>query len=232
MTQDLLSHSVFQYLVAEGLSEAGRAEFTKLPPMGDLAKKLGVSRGKLREDLITAQAYGMVEMRPGDGTYVRPFDFYSAIQPLVLYSVKCDKWNFDRFYRLRARLEISFWEEAVHSLAQGDLDELERISEQADRKLEGVPVEIPHDEHRDFHLLIFSRLDNAFVRGLLKVYWDAYEAVGLHRYFELGYYERMWSSHRAMVEDIRLGQYREGQEILIRHFTLLESRLQDESARR
>jgi DNA-binding FadR family transcriptional regulator len=223
---DVSSHSILQYIVNNELAGC-IDDTTKLPSMGALAKELGVSRGKLREDMITAQAFGMVDMRPGDGTYIRPFDFYTAIRPLVLYSVICDQSNFGRFYKLRAQLEVAFWEQAVAELDPSDLDELQRVLAAAEQKLGGRPVEIPHKEHREFHLLVYDRLDNPFVQGLLKAYWDAYEAVGLHRYFDLSYYERMWSSHNQMVQAIIAGQVRDGREVLLRHFTLLEDRLQD-----
>ncbi len=223
-------HSILQYIIDEGLLGQD-GESVKLPPLDKLAGELGVSRGKLREELIAAQAYGMIDMRPGDGTYIRPFDFYAATRPLVLYAIASDRRNFDRFYRLRARLEVAFWEEAVRALGPAEYDRLERILRRAERKLKGTPVEIPHDEHRIFHVLIFSRLDNPFAQGLLKAYWDAYEAAGLHRYFDYSYYERMWTSHRAMVQAILDQQYEEGKQILIQHFTLLADRLQEERER-
>jgi DNA-binding FadR family transcriptional regulator len=226
MSLDLLSHSIVRYII-EDLAEP-TDEPTKLPPLDQLAKQLGVSRGKLREDLIAAQAYGVIEMRPGDGTYVCPFDFYTAVRPLVLYSIASNKGYFDRFYRLRAHLEVAFWDDAIHTLRQEETEQLARILDRADAKLQGRPIEIPHREHRDFHVLIYSRLDNPFAQGLLKAYWDAYEAVGLHRYFELSYYQRMWSSHRAMVRAIASGNCERGKRVLLQHFTLLEDRLQGE----
>lgn len=108
MYQDRFPYSILQYIVDEGFEAQDKDEPIKLPPMDDLARKLGVSRGKLREELIAAQAYGVVEMRPGDGTYVRPFDFYTAIRTLVLYSIACDSRTFDHFYQLRVQLEIAF----------------------------------------------------------------------------------------------------------------------------
>jgi GntR family transcriptional repressor for pyruvate dehydrogenase complex len=224
VSQDLLSHSIVRYIV-EDLAEPGD-EPAKLPPLDQLAKQLGVSRGKLREDLIAAQAYGLIEMRPGDGTYLCPFDFYTAIRPLVLYSIACNKSDFDRFYRLRARMEVAFWDDAARALRQQEIEQLFGILDRADAKLQGSPIEIPHSDHRDFHVLIYSRLDNPFAQGLLRAYWDGYEAVGLHRYFELSYYQCMWASHRGMVEAISSGEYETGKQILIQHFTLLEDRLQ------
>ncbi len=225
MNEVSFMQSITQYLVDAGPSSCDD-EPVKLPSLGDLAKEMGISRGKLREELIAAQAYGVIEMRPGDGTYVRPFDFYAAIRPAVLYSIACDRTNFEAFRKLRAYLEVAFWDEATQALDQEDLDELDRIVESAQRKLVGTPIRIPHAEHRQLHLAIFAKLDNPFVQGLLRAYWDAYEAVELHHYFELTYYEEMWSSHRAMVDALRAHRPYEGKETLIKHFSILENRLQ------
>lgn len=228
MDQGLLPYAVIQYIIERERELKDKSREIKLPRMEELADRLGVSRGKLREELIAAQAYGIVEMRPGDGTYVRPFDFYTPARTMVLYGVERDRRSFDRFYRVRVHLEAAFWEEAARALGEDEIAELERIIERAEEKLQGAPVEIPHDEHREFHLLLFSKIQNEYVQGLLKAYWDAYEAVGLNRYFEYSYYESMWDSHRAMVDAIREGRYEEGERELTEHFTLLQDRLQGE----
>ena len=223
--EELLDSEVLQYIVQERLQTLEGEELNKLPAMGELAKELRVSRGKLREELIAAQAFGVVEMRPGDGTYVRPFDFYAPIRTMVLYGIAGDKRSFDAYYRLRAQIEISFWTEAVRALAPEDHARLYRILDAAEAKLSSTPVEIPHEEHRELHLGMFSRLENPFVLGLIAAYWDAYEAVGLHRYYDLSYFTTMWDWHRKMVDAIAAGEYERSKEILIRHFTLLEDRL-------
>lgn len=225
MAQDFFFRSILDYVVNEQML-CDEDEASKLPPIGTLAKELGVSHGKLREDLIAAQAYGMVEMRPGDGTYIRPFDFYAAIRPAVIYAIACDKHNFDKFYRLRAQIEVGFWQEATRKLQPEDFVKLERIIHLAESRLGSTPIEIPHREHRIFHMLIFSRLNNPFVEGLLKAYWDGYETVELHRYFDLSYYEEMWAYHKQIVELLQAGEVQQSQQILVDHFAILETRLQ------
>jgi DNA-binding FadR family transcriptional regulator len=221
---DLLPDTIKRYLLSLQ-SARSSGEEVKLPPLDELARELGVSRGKLREDLLAAQAYGLVEMRPGDGTYVRPMDFYTAIRPLVLHSIASGSELFDRYYRLRAELEVAFWDEAARALQEEDMRRLEQVLEQAEQKLKGKSVEIPHREHRELHVILFGKLDNPYVRGILEAYWDAYEAVGLHRYFDLTYYERVWASHRQIVEAVRAGEWELSKTILRQHFTFLEDRM-------
>jgi len=226
MLQGILPYLILQYIVDNELKVQGDDEPVKLPAMDKLADKLGISMGKLREELIAARTYGVVEMRPGDGTYVQPFDFYAAIRALVLYSAAYDWRYFEQLYTMRVQMERAFWDEAVRRLTEEDMTALRQTLEQATHRLKDMPVEIPHKEHRELHLLIYRRLENQFAQGLFKAYWDAYEAVGLHRYFDYSYYERMWTSHHEMVEAIEAGQYDRGKEVLTSHFTLLEDRLQ------
>jgi DNA-binding FadR family transcriptional regulator len=75
------------------------------------------------------------------------------------------------------------------------------------------------------HLLIFSRLENPFVTGILEAYWDAYESVGLN-VFTGGYeyLQEVWQYHRDMVNAICDGKYEEGFEALNDHTDLLYKR--------
>ena len=229
MPPGLSTSRILQYIVDEGLCAQESGELAKLPAMGELSRQLGVSKGKLREEMIAAEAWGVIEMRPGDGTYVLPFDFYAPVRTLALYGVTLDRKHFGQFYQVRTALEVALWESAIESLRPSDVVQLCQIVERAQQRLRSVPPEIPHRQHREFHLLTFARLDNDFVQGLLRAYWDAYEAVELHLYFDLSYYEEMWSSHDAMAQAIVSGDLRKGQEILTRHFVLLSDRLRRNS---
>jgi DNA-binding FadR family transcriptional regulator len=137
MLRDTSLPPLLQYIVDQGLSAEDEEGASKLLPMGELCQELGVSRGKVREELIAAQAWGVVEMRPGDGTYVQPLDFYTPIRTLLLYGVMLDKENFRRYYELRVQLEVAFWDDATRRLRPEDKEELERIVESAERKLRG-----------------------------------------------------------------------------------------------
>jgi len=74
-------------------------------------------------------------------------------------------------------------------------------------------------------MLIYSRLNNPFVTGLLEAYWNAYEAVGLNMYAGgIDYLEEVWGYHKTMVQSICNGNYAAGRKALITHIDLLAHR--------
>ncbi|HEX9117159.1 MAG TPA: FCD domain-containing protein, partial [Anaerolineae bacterium] len=83
-------------------------------------------------------------------------------------------------------------------------------------------VQIPHPEHRELHLTIFRRLANPFVRGLLEVYWDGYEAVELNTYADYSYLTEVWDYHQRFVEAICAGDIAAGKQLLIEHMQLID----------
>ncbi|MGZ6317519.1 MAG: FCD domain-containing protein, partial [Anaerolineales bacterium] len=113
----------------------------------------------------------------------------------------------------------------VRKLEPEDKQELRRLIIRAQEKLNGTPVQVPHEEHRKLHLLIYRRLDNLFVTGLLEAYWDSYEAVGLNMYAgSIDYLHEVWEYHAQMVEAICSGDFAAGREALLEHVDLLAHR--------
>ena len=119
---------------------------------------------------------------------------------------------------------MSFWNKAVNALTDEDKKKLVQLVDKAWTMLRGNPIQIPHAEHRSLHLTIFSRLENAFVQGILEAYWDAYEIIGLNMYTDYSYLEEVWSKHEMMVKAIEAGDFDEGFEALVNHFAILATR--------
>lgn len=209
----------FGYLVERGARSGER-----LPPSPELARMLGVSTAKLREQLEVAQALGLVEIRPKTGIRVLPFDFTPSLRLASRFALAQDPSHFEHIGVLRNHVEAAFWFEAVSLLRPEDHARLQSLIESAWVKLQGDPVQIPHAEHRALHLTVFSRLENPFVRGILEVYWEAYEAVGLSRYADYAYLKEVWEYHQKMVEAILRGDFAAGYEALVAHTGLLQAR--------
>jgi len=196
-----------------------------LPSLKKLSEELGVSMASLREQLEVARALGLVEVRPRLGTRRRDYSFAPAVRQSLGYALALNNEHFRKFSELRNHVESAFWHEAVETLTEQDKKELQSIIVRAFEKLEGDRIQVPHEEHRQLHLMIFSRLENPFVTGILEAYWDAYESVGLN-VFTGGYeyLQEVWRYHRAMVDAIFEGKYEEGFAALNAHTDLLYNR--------
>lgn len=195
----------------------------RLPALSDIGAEMGVSVGKLREELAVARGLGFVSVRPRLGIQREPFDFSQAVLPGVLYGLATGEANFSHFSKLRQTLEANFWDEAVHLLTPEDKALLKELIERAWSKLRGSPIHIPNEEHRQLHLTIFGRLPNPFVQGLLVAYWDAYDASELTRYMGYDYWLRVWQYHEQIVEALEQNKNEEGQQLLVEHFKMLPS---------
>ncbi len=196
-----------------------------LPSLKNLSLELGVSVASLREQLEVARALGLVEVKPRLGTKRRDYSFTPAVRQSLGYALALNNENFRKYSELRNHVEAAFWFEAVGMLTEEDKNELQNLIARAFDKLQGSPIRVPHEEHRTLHLMIYSRLENPFVTGILEAYWDAYENVGLN-VFTGGYeyLQEVWRYHQQMVEAIRNGNHEEGYRALITHTDLLYQR--------
>jgi DNA-binding FadR family transcriptional regulator len=193
----------------------------RMPAILDLARELDISPNKLREQLEVARTLGLVEVRPKTGIRRLPYSFGAAIRASVRYALALDPAYFQQIGEVRNHIEVSFWHQAVRLLTADDRRHLQALVDRAWKKLRGSPVQIPHPEHRDLHLTIYSHIANEFVRGLLEAYWDAYETVGLAIYTDYAYLEMVWTYHQRIVEAIACNDYTSGYELLVEHAGLL-----------
>lgn len=209
-----------RYLAAHEEAESG------LPTLNELSVELGISVASLREQLEVARALGLVEVKPGrGGTRRRSYSFTPAVRQSLGYALALNDDHFRRYSDLRNHIEGAYWYEAVEKLTEEDKNELKTIITRALEKLRRTPIQVPHEEHRNMHLLIYSRLENPFVTGILEAYWEAYEAVGLNVFAGgYDYLQEVWHYHQVMIESICNGNYKAGYEALVTHTDLLYHR--------
>ena len=195
----------------------------RIPTLQEIGDKLGISVGKLREQLEVARSLGLVSVRPRVGIQREPLDFSKAVLPSILFSLGTGEATFAQFSQLRRAIETELWSAAVVLLTVEDKQRLREVVNQAWNKLRGQPIHVPNGEHRQFHLLIFSRLDNPFVQGLLASYWDAYEASELTRFASYQYWLDVWSYHEKIAEALCANEFDQGRQLLVEHFDFLHT---------
>lgn len=218
MTQPHIESEFLSYLLDQQVQPGDR-----LPPLASLSSEIGVSISKLREQFEVARMLGLVEAKPRKGITFTEYDFSPPVTLSLLAALALNPKHFDAYSSLRVHLETAYWDEAVVLLTPEDIDYLQELVAKATSLLQQPRIRIPHLEHRELHLKIFSQLQNPFVTGLLEAYWDAYEAVELNTYADYEYLQLVWKYHSQIVNAIAQGEVKEGKRLLIEHTQLLSS---------
>lgn len=214
LTSDLLS-----YMVDRKVKPGDQ-----LPTLSELSVELGISVNKLREQLEVARILGLVDVRPRAGIRVKAYSFLPAVRLALQYALAMDRQNFQDIGDLRISIEIGFWRDAVSRLLPEDHEKLRALVTRAWSMLDGTPARIPHKEHKEFHLTIFSRLDNPFATAMLESYWEAYEAIEYHVYADIEYLHEVWTFHERMADLICDGDIEGSLAAFIEHTRLLRYR--------
>lgn len=219
MIDSRIDSEFLRYLIDQGFQPGDR-----LPSLTELSDEIGISVGKLREQLEVARMLGLVEASPRRGITRTDYSFLPPVRLSLLSALALDASHFNAFSELRVHLETAYWDEAVALLTEQDKAYLQSLVDTAVEKLSQKRIQIPYLEHRQLHLAVFRRLENPFVCGLLEAYWDAYEAVELNTYADLPYLRDVWNYHARIVAAIITGNTTLGKNLLVEHMQLLSKR--------
>ncbi len=217
MTDINLGSDFLNFIIRQGYQPGDR-----LPSIQELTNDahLDMSANKVREQLEVARTMGWVEVRSKRGTRIKDYAFTPAVRLSALYALACGE-RFESFASLRNHVEAAYWNEACALLTEADLDEMQGCIDSANEKLDSPPIHIPNPEHRQFHLTVFKHLANTFVLGILEAYWDLYEEVGVNRYMDYSYLQKVWDYHTQILQHIRAGKFDRAQQAFVEHTSLL-----------
>lgn len=203
------------------LSDKAAMGETKIPSLPILSKKLKISIASLREQLEVARIMGFVEVKPRTGIRILPYDFTPTLLISTLYSININDNYFEYYRDFRNHLESAYFLEAVGKLSRNDINRLSEIVQLAEAKINSSPPRLPHPEHREYHTLIFSKINNPFMKSVLDVYWEIYEILGYAIINDVDYLNRVWHYHRLVFEEINIGNFNRAFDLFLEHKELM-----------
>src|ERR687891_75036 len=152
-------------MISEGRLKSG----DQLPPERDLAEKFVVSRTSVREALRALESLGLVEIRPGEGTFVREVSIDSLIEPLALLMAS-QREAIGELFEARRLLEPSLAALAASRATPEEIQEMERILEEQAREIAAGRTGLAQDAQ--FHAAIGAAAHNRAITRIAHAIMD------------------------------------------------------------
>lgn len=189
--------------ITAGILEAGE----KLPPERELAVKYGVSRTSIREALRLLELSDFVEIRPGDGTFIKTNEQQTIQQQLTSVALKTDQTTLYEMLELRLILESQCAALAALRATGQDIEKIARTLE-AMKNTDDEEIGIQAD--LDFHMAIAAAANNSVLAQLISSFAShmrsTIEVTRKHRLSSKENFARTLEEHRAIFIAISRGE--------------------------
>jgi len=215
-------------LVQEGRLKSG----DKLPPERDLAERFKVSRPSVREALRALESMGLIEIRPGEGTFVRESSVESLIAPLALV-ILTQREAVGELFEARRLLEPAIAGLAARRATREEISEMERILEEQAKEVTAGRTGLAQDAA--FHAAIASSAHNRAITRIVNALVDLLAQSREESLQIPGRPTRSHQDHRRVLEAIQQRDAASAQRAMLDHLVAVEGLLMgrpaDESGR-
>ena len=202
-------------MISEGRLKSG----DQLPPERDLAEKFVVSRTSVREALRALESLGLIEIRPGEGTFVREVSVEALIEPLALVMLS-QREAIGELFEARQLLEPSIAAFAARRATPHDIEEMARILEEQAKEVAAGRTGLAQDA--DFHSAIASAAHNRAISRLVHGIMDLLTQSREESLSTPGRPTRSHASHRRILNAIAARDEDAAREAMLDHLRSVE----------
>ncbi len=222
LSRDRLLNQAIQDQVKEYITRNSLGPDDLLPPEGQLAQTLGVSRGSVREAIKALESLGIVEVRHGDGVRVRAFNFDSVFN-LLTYGTHFDPDRVIEILQIRIWLEDAAVVDAGAIIDNATIAELKALL--AHWEVKARADEDTSDEDRCFHALLYRGLKNESLSQLIDIFWSVYHALPPEEIGSDTTPVATVETHRLLLDAIEARDLALARQRMRAHFSSLEERV-------
>jgi len=203
-------------MIAEGRLKSG----DQLPPERDLAEKFLVSRTSVREALRALESVGLIEIRPGEGTFVREISVDALVEPLALVLLS-QRAMTSELFEARRLLEPTIAGLAARRASPDEVQEMGRILDQQAKEIAAGNTGLAQDAA--FHAAIGIASHN---RAITRVAHALMDLLGQSREEAIatpGRPTRSHEDHRRILDAIRAGDVAAAERAMLEHVVAVEA---------
>ncbi|HEX2855928.1 MAG TPA: FadR/GntR family transcriptional regulator [Propionibacteriaceae bacterium] len=167
MANGMSQHEVVVSAIQDLVLRGDLAPGDRLPVEADLAARLGVSRGSLREGVRALVAMGVLETRQGSGTRVTSLDPQLLLRPLVFWASIQAGPSALNVHLVRRALEVEAAGQAAATIGGDDLERLAGLLADARPQIAAHDHEAALRSDHAFHRAVAEATGNPILTALV-----------------------------------------------------------------
>ncbi|MBI3779942.1 MAG: FadR family transcriptional regulator [candidate division NC10 bacterium] len=202
-------------LISEGKLKSG----DRLPPERELAERFKVSRPSVREALRTLESMGLIEIRLGEGTFVREISVDSLVEPLALV-ILTQRAVVGELFEARRLLEPPIAGLAARRSTSEEIHEMTRILEEQAREITAGRTGLAQDAA--FHAAIASSAHNRAITRIVHALIDLLTQSREESLQIPGRPRRSHQDHRRILKAIQRRDAASAQRAMLDHLVAVE----------
>ncbi|MGH2615809.1 MAG: FadR/GntR family transcriptional regulator [Thermomicrobiales bacterium] len=216
-----VARRLVDYLLSGGIEPGGR-----MPSERQLAEAFGVGRSAVREAIAALTLIGLIEVRHGDGTYLKRPD--SPLLPQVVeWGLLLGEQRTIDLVEARQLIEVDIAGLAAQRRTEEDLVDLSRILARMEWEArDGAEAKAFVDADVEFHLRLAEAARNSALRDVLTSI-QALLRAWIGRVIAQGYRELSYAEHVPILEAVRAQDARAAEEAMDAHLRSAARRLQE-----
>ncbi len=203
-------------LIADGQLKSG----DRLPPERDLAERFRVSRTSVREALRALESTGLIEIRPGEGTFVREISVEALVEPLALV-ILTQREAIAELYEARRLLEPPIAALAARRASDEAIAELGRILDAQAREVAAGGTGLAQDAA--FHTTIAHSAHNRAITRIVTALMDLLAQSRDESLQTPGRPQRSHQDHRRVLAAIQSRDAEAARQAMLDHLVAVEA---------
>jgi len=208
-------------LMADGELKPG----DKLLPERELADRLQVSRASVREAIRALEMMGFVEIKPGDGTFVRDTNADDIIQPLAMF-LAVEKSSLLEMFEIRRIFESATAGLAAERASAEEVTQIGNLLEKMKESFNIKDSEKGEELDIAFHYAVADATHNALLIRLFRTLTEDFSvSVSVARrqlYIQADNAQKILDHHSSIYEAIKAHNPKAASQAMREHLTYAE----------
>jgi GntR family transcriptional repressor for pyruvate dehydrogenase complex len=187
----------------------------KLPPERELAEKLSISRGSLREAFRVLESKGLIKSKPSGGRYIREIrkNGYNNTENIIL---SLEKSSILELLEAREMFEVKIAEITAQKATPEDIELIEEALSKMNEE-EELKYGKETESDSEFHLAIANASHNFVFVNIIKLHLDLLKDTREKTWKIPGRKEEQYQEHQAIFQAIKEHNSKKAGEAILRH---------------